>query len=686
MKFSKRTNTIVLWLISIGLLVGMIISFTPNLGIGGSGVGINGPVALRVNGEPIYETAMAQARQNPIYHRVTEGEVGADLQLLLVDSVVTQEILRQAATRVRVSNSEVAAEVKAFRETQGVAGSRNDSSYLQVLGSSGFDDQSFRAYLKEQLRQQKWEDSLIGDITVSDAEVQTYYDAFMDGYRTDDRIVARMINVADADLAAELRSRIQSGESFAELAAENSLDRADRQGALGAPTGSTEPLPVGRAALPAAVANAAFNLRSAGLTPVVSADDLYYLVSVEQFLASEVKPFAEVADEVREDALQSKKVGIISQELNKLVHSAKIEIPADSEITYSNPVVATVGADEIRAADLARATYGNAQAQQFLSPETAFLIEQLIKPQVMEQLIEQKVAYLGSSELAGTFVGTEAQVAQEALDFVSRDITVTDEDISDYYANNSSSFVVGASAEVFSYTFADFDSASDFRTAVLAGTAPAEAATASDAAVEDLGTLQPGTAEPVLDLALFSTDAFATLPDSQREVSDVLFVEGTALIEDDADATATAATAADEADSELADAEAEDAAAADEMAEAELAGTPSRYLVLIAARTAERTRTLDEVHDQVRDTLLFTARSEAQQAWLTELQHDIPVVNLYAAAREEGLFDFTVPEQEPADATDAETTDADAADADATDDAADTASEDAEPAAPAQGN
>jgi parvulin-like peptidyl-prolyl isomerase len=645
MKFSKRTNTIVLWLISIGLLVGMVISFTPNLGVGGA-ASFQGPVALRVNGEPIYETAVSQARQNPLYHRVTEGEVGADLQLLLADSVITQEIMDQAAARIRVSNGEVAAAVKEFREGQGVAGSRNDSAYLQILGNAGFDDQSFRAYLKDQLRKQKWEESLTGKVTVSEAEVKTFYEAFKNSYRTGDRIVARVISVADADLATELRSRIAAGESFAELASEYSLDRADRAGALGAPAGSTEPLPVGSAALPAAVARAAFNLRSAGVTQVVSADDLYYLVAVERFLPSEVRPFAEVEAEVREDALQSKKVGIISTELNRLVHEATVVIEPDSELTYDNPVVATIGSESIRAADLARATYRREETPQFLDPGTAYIIEQFIKPQTMEQLIEQKLAFLGSSELAGDFIGTEAQVAQEALEFVSRNVTVTDEDISAYYDENRTSFTVGASAEVFSYEFADFDSAGEFRAAVLAGTPPLEAAEGKSLKVDDLGTVRPGSAEPVLDMALFSTDAFEALPDSQREVSDVLFAEGTLLPEEEG-AAAAAGSAQDETAEESA-AEAADEAAEEVAAGSGLEGTESRYLVLIAARTPERIRTLDEVRDQVRDTLLFTERSAQQQAWLEELQAAIPVENLYAQAREAGMFDFTAPEADEA--------------------------------------
>jgi hypothetical protein len=637
MKFSKRTNTIVLWLISIGLLVGMVISFTPNLGFGGGNLA--GPVALRVNGEPVYEFTVSQARQNPIYHRVTEGEVGADLKLLMVDTVITQEILEQAAARVRVSNAEVAAEVKEFRETQGVAGSRNDAAYLQVLGSAGFDDQTFRTYLKDQLRQQKWEESLTGNATVSDAEVRTFYEAFKDSYRTEDRIRARMINVADADLATELRSRILAGESFAELAGEYSLDRADRAGALGAASGSTEPLPVGRAALPAAVANAAFSFRGEGLTPVVSADDLHWIVSVEAFEPSTVRPFEEVESEVREDALQSKKVGIISGELNRLVREASIEIE-DSTLAYDNPVLATVGGEEVRASDLARATYSDGQTQQFLDPGTAFLIEQIIKPQAMNNLITQKLAYRGSAALDGDFVGTEAQVAQEALDFVARDVTVSDEAISEYYEANRSSFTVGASAQAFSYEFAGQESANEFRAAVLNGTAPLEAAEATGAEVNDLGTVTPGSTEPVIDMALFATDAFETLPDSQREVSDVLFAEGTALPEAEAE------------EEEAAAGETSDETAATPAAD-EFAGTASRYLVLIATRSPERVRSLEEVRDQVRDTLLATERSAKQQAWLEELRAEIPVENFYEANRAANGFDFSAP-AEPADAGEAE--------------------------------
>src|SRR5690606_10005090 len=143
---------------------GMIITFTPNLGFGGGATTAQGDVVLRVNGEPITDLEINQLRNaNPIYYAVSEGEVGQDLQLLALDAVITQELLRQAAASQRVSNAEVRSAVNAFREERGLAGGRNDSAYLQLLANSGFDDAAFRNYMREQLRQQKWEAEIVGD-------------------------------------------------------------------------------------------------------------------------------------------------------------------------------------------------------------------------------------------------------------------------------------------------------------------------------------------------------------------------------------------------------------------------------------------------------------------------------------------------------------------------------------------
>lgn len=672
---TKKTNVVILWLIAIGLVLGMILTFTPNLGLGGT-VTQQGEVVMRVNGEPITDLMINQVRNsNPIYYAVTEGEVGADLELLAIDAVITQELLRQAAAPQRVSNAEVRDAVNTFRADRGLSGRNNDTAYLTLLAGAGFDDAAFRSYLQEQLRQQKWEAGIIGDVSVSDEEVETFYEVFKDNYRTDERIIARAITVADQELANEIRTRVLTGESFADLAAEHSLERADRGGALGASAEAPEPQPTGRAAMPTAVSNAAFNLRGPGLTSVITAGNNYWLVQVEEYIAPTPRPFEEVRETVREDALTSRQVGLVSAELERLLDTADIQVVADSGFRYSNTVVARVGDEEIRAADLARATYGNAEVQQFLDPSLSFLITQMLKPQILEQMIDQTAAAVGAGQLDGSFFGTQLQIAQQALEYVARDVEVSDEEIEAYYNDNLSSYTQNAEAQTLSYEFSSFEEAESFRAAVLAGSTPTDAAIAAGVEARNLGLLRPGLAETAIDAALFGTDAFEQIDAGGREISDVLFIEAEQETEEAAAETEVAEPGTDTAaedgetavDPELAEevqqaaaeaaaavvgadtvtdaAEAAEDAAVEEALEelpisSDVEAASDRYVVLVALRTAERVRPLAEVRDLVADAALAAKRSEVQNDWLADVKAGLDIENLTVAAFEDPFLDF----------------------------------------------
>lgn len=234
MRFNKRTTTIILWAVSIGLLAGMVISFTPGLSMIGANTSARGPVEMTVNGQNVYQTDVQQARSNALFSAVTEGEVGEDLRRLLVDQLARQVVLQQAASRINVSNGEIRTAVNDFREERGVAGGRNDRAYQNLIASAGFTDQAFREYLREQLRIGKFEERLVGSVEVTDEEVETYYQSHLTSYQTEERILARQIVVDDETLAHQLRRRAMDGADFAALAREYSLDLADRDGAIGA--------------------------------------------------------------------------------------------------------------------------------------------------------------------------------------------------------------------------------------------------------------------------------------------------------------------------------------------------------------------------------------------------------------------------------------------------------------------
>ena len=433
MKLSKRTSTIILWAVSIGLLAGMVISFTPGLsGIGGLQAS-RGEAQLQVNGQTLYDLDVQQVRSNALFSSVTEGQVGTDLNRLMVDELVRQTVLNQAAARKNVSSGEVRKAVNEFREERGVAGGRNDQAYLQLIGSAGFDDQGFRDYLKQQLRIEAFENDLTKDVSVSDEEIEAFYQSHLNNYQTEERILARQLVVDDELLAQQLRKRAMAGESFAQLAADNSLELADRQGALGAPSGESEPRPVGRPAMPTNVANAAFALRGTGITDVIASNQRYFVIEVEEYLPAASRPFDEVRETVATDALNAKRSGIVEAELNRLRDEATLTFPPGSELSFDNPVLAEVGGVPIRAVKLDRALYTNPQIQQSLSPQTADLIVGLFKPTVLSQLVDTEVAYQAADTLGVPFVGTRSGIAQAALDYVGRDATASDEELEAYY-------------------------------------------------------------------------------------------------------------------------------------------------------------------------------------------------------------------------------------------------------------
>lgn len=600
MKLNRRTNLIILWILAGALVLGMVITFTPTMGLGGGGQGTNTP-AIIVNGEPITELAVVRARSNTLFNLVTEGEVGADLELLLIDDLVRQELIRQEAARERVTTAEVRSAVDEFRVSRGVAGRANDSQYLAILANSGFSDETFRTFLAEQLRQEKWQAGIIDGVIVTDAEVEAYFLTNSDAYQTEERISARQIVLETREEADAVRAELTAGADAGALARERSLERAERDGALGAGVDETEPRPVGRAALPTPVATAAFALRGPGITDVVEVLGRYHVVVVESFFPATVRPFEEVADVVREDALQAKQAQALDEAIRRLQRDARVEISERSTLglRFEDGVVATVGDVDIKRSELVRATYTNPQIQQALSPDTAFLITAFFKPALLDQLIDQELAYQGARQLGVPFVGPRRFVAQSALAYVTRDVEVTDEEIEAYYQSNLVAYTVAASAAASRVDFADVASAEAFRSALLAGEAVDDAVAANGGELTSLGTVRPGQLALDLDTALFATEAFDALP-AGGEVSDVLVlvVQPESLPE------------ALEVEEDVPEAEPEEA-----------------VVVLIADRTPERVRPLGEVRAQVEATLLAERRSEARERWLAELRDDIAVVN-----------------------------------------------------------
>lgn len=665
---SKRTQ-LIFWLIIIGLLISMLIAFTPTLnGLfgGGQQAQQQGEPALVVNGETVYSLEVAQAQQNPPFNMGFEGEVGDDLNLLLASTLIENKVLQQAASNIRVSDGEVRERLSQFREEQNIAGARNDTAYLNLIGQYGFTDATFRDYWRNQLRFERYRENLTKDVTASDAEIEAYYNLNQDAYKSEEKIKARQIVVSDQAKADELLAKAKAGEDFGTLAKDNSEELADRNGALGAASGSTDPQPVGAAALPGAVSQAAFDLQGPGITDVIAANEKFYIISVEEFVPSAIRPLEEVKDEVQTAALESKKQGVLETTFEDLRNKAQVSVPENSVIVYDNPAVAKVGETEIKKSELVGAVYQSQQIQQALQPGMEQIITGLFKPTYLEQLIDREVAFQGSKQIEGAnFFGSKSQIAQQALQYVSRDASATPEELQTFYDENlESRYTIPANAVASRIDFTTQEAATAFRTAMLEGGELQATAEANGGIVTDLGTVQAGSLPTELDTALFGTDAFDPLPESEESISDILVVqepvveetpaeettteeattEETATEEAGTEATATEDTATEEATPEEATAEetstdettteatTEDGTTATATAETTEPATKDVYVVLVGTRTPEEVRPFEEVKAQVEQEVLSQKRSELQKTWLDGIKATIPVENLLAAA------------------------------------------------------
>ena len=167
-----------------------------------------------------------------------------------------------------------------------------------------------------------------GKPTVTDADLQTYYNAHQDTYDVKEQVKARHILITSAkdadaktDAAAKAKAegilkQIRAGGDFAALAKANSDDPGskDSGGELGFFTKGKMVPPFEKAA---------FSLQAGQTSDLVRTDFGYHIINVEQHDLPHLKPLAEVKSEIL-PILEQQKLGLAEQAYaNQLAAQAK---------------------------------------------------------------------------------------------------------------------------------------------------------------------------------------------------------------------------------------------------------------------------------------------------------------------------------------------------------------------------
>jgi parvulin-like peptidyl-prolyl isomerase len=160
-----------------------------------------------------------------------------DFRQRIIDQKITSILLDQAAddADIEISQSEIDAAIEEIK-----AGFPDEAAFLESLESVNMTYEDLERETREQLVSQQLVEEVSGQIEVSDADVEEYYENNKDQFVVEEGVRPAHILVAkeDKDLADELHQRVLDGEDFAALAEEHSIDDASSAdgGDLGWPT------------------------------------------------------------------------------------------------------------------------------------------------------------------------------------------------------------------------------------------------------------------------------------------------------------------------------------------------------------------------------------------------------------------------------------------------------------------
>jgi foldase protein PrsA len=117
----------------------------------------------------------------------------------------------------------------------------DDEKYRKEIAKQNLTDEQVRGEIRARLISEKLYESVTSSIKVTDADIKAYYDKNKAQFEQAESREVRHILVKNKDRADEIRSRLESGESFAKLAKQYSQDSssADKGGKYTAVKGAS---------------------------------------------------------------------------------------------------------------------------------------------------------------------------------------------------------------------------------------------------------------------------------------------------------------------------------------------------------------------------------------------------------------------------------------------------------------
>jgi foldase protein PrsA len=252
-----------------------------------------------VNGEEI--------TQDELYQEMVKQHGEAAL-----DQMISERLVEQAAAKagVKVTEEDLNKEIETIRKNFST-----EAEFEQALTQYGLTVETLKEDLKTKVKLNK---ILEKEITVTDEEMQQFFEQNQQSFGTPEQVQASHILVQTPEEAEAILKQLESGADFAQLAKEKSQDPGSKEqgGDLGFfPRGQMAP----------EFEEAAFNLEVGKTSGIVQTQFGFHIIKVTDKKEAQLPTFDEKKEEIKNQLIQQKLGEKIPEYINKLKEEAKIE-------------------------------------------------------------------------------------------------------------------------------------------------------------------------------------------------------------------------------------------------------------------------------------------------------------------------------------------------------------------------
>lgn len=233
----------------------------------------------------------------------------------VVTYLVTQEIINQAATEMRVTVTDKQIKDRIAQLEKAYGGATKVDAILKKQGMTRTD---LTQLMKDQLLDQAVYNKVVKSVTVTDAEAQAYYEKNKSSFNTPETRAIRHILVKTKAEADKVRTLLEGGASWTTVAKQYSIDPGSKNN--GGSLGDVKP-----GAMVPAFDKAAFALKVNVISQPVKTQFGWHVIEVTKITAGSSTTFEKAKAQIKSQLLTTKQQTIWSAWLKKRTAAAKVK-------------------------------------------------------------------------------------------------------------------------------------------------------------------------------------------------------------------------------------------------------------------------------------------------------------------------------------------------------------------------